>query len=126
MPTEQEWDEFLGHFQHRKLALGTCGRSYATPCIHEHACLRCPLMRPDPAERDRLVEIRDNLNARISEARQQGWLGEVEGLKVSLHGARNKLQQLDQIADQRRRIPLGIPTFGDSAGREVHGKSALN
>ena len=31
VPTEQEWDEFLGHFQHRKLALGTCGRSYATP-----------------------------------------------------------------------------------------------
>ena len=27
----------LGHFQHRKVALGTCGRSYATPCIHEHA-----------------------------------------------------------------------------------------
>ena len=126
VPTEQEWDEFLGHFQHRKLALGTCGRSYATPCIHEHACLRCPLLRPDPAERDRLVEIRDNLNARISEARQQGWLGEVEGLQVSLHGARNKLQQLDQIADQRRRIPLGLPTFGDSAGRDVHGKTTLN
>jgi hypothetical protein len=34
VPTEQERDEFLGHFQHRKLALGTCGRSYATPCIH--------------------------------------------------------------------------------------------
>ena len=54
-----------GHFQHRKLALGTCGPADTTPCIHEHACLRCPLMRPDPAERDRFVEIRDNLTARI-------------------------------------------------------------
>jgi hypothetical protein len=39
VPTEQEWEQFLGHFEHRKLSLGTCGRSYATPCIHEHACL---------------------------------------------------------------------------------------
>ena len=38
-PTDQEWDEFLGHFQRRKVAYGTCGRSYGTPCIHEHACL---------------------------------------------------------------------------------------
>ena len=36
-PTEEEWEEFLGHFERRKLSLGTCGRSYATPCIHEHA-----------------------------------------------------------------------------------------
>jgi integrase len=47
-PTEEEWAEFLGHFERRKLSLGTCGRCYATPCIHEHACIRCPLLRPDP------------------------------------------------------------------------------
>ena len=105
VPTEQEWEEFLGHFEHRKLSLGTCGRSYATPCIHEHACLRCPLLRPDPAQRPRLVEIRDNLHARIAEARREGWLGEVDGLQISLTGARQKLAQLDQIAtrhDQHR------------------------
>jgi len=38
-PTEEEWAEFLGHFERRRLSLGTCGRSYGTPCIHEHACL---------------------------------------------------------------------------------------
>ena len=38
-PTEEEWAEFLGHFERRKLSLGTCGRSYNTPCIHEHAPL---------------------------------------------------------------------------------------
>ena len=83
-PPSRSGDEFLGHFQRRKLALGTCGRSYATPCIHEHACLRCPLLRPDPAERDRIVDLRDNLIARIAEARQQRWLGEVEGLQPHL------------------------------------------
>ncbi|PZR79005.1 MAG: site-specific integrase, partial [Candidatus Aeolococcus gillhamiae] len=80
-PTDEEWDEFLGHFERRKLALGVCGRSYATPCIHEHACVRCPMLRPDPAQRPRLVEIADNLNARIDEARNQGWLGEIDGLE---------------------------------------------
>ena len=49
MPTDEEWEEFLGHFARRKVALGECGRSYATPCIHEHSCLRCPLLRPTPS-----------------------------------------------------------------------------
>ena len=38
-PTEEEWAEFLGHFERRKVALGTCGRAYRTPCIHENAPL---------------------------------------------------------------------------------------
>jgi hypothetical protein len=38
-PTDQEWADFLGHFERRKVALGDCGRSYDTPCIHEHAPL---------------------------------------------------------------------------------------
>jgi len=36
-PTDAEWDEFLGHFEHRRLALGDCGRAYSTTCIPEHA-----------------------------------------------------------------------------------------
>ena len=53
-PTDEEWAEFVGHFERRKVAVGDCGRSYDTPCIHEHSCLRCPLLRPDPAARPRL------------------------------------------------------------------------
>ena len=68
VPTDEEWAEFLGHFERRKVALGDCGRSYDTPCIHEHSCLRCPLLRPDPAQHPRLVQICDNLTARIAEA----------------------------------------------------------
>ncbi len=104
-PTDAEWQEFLGHFEHRKVALGTCGRSYATSCIHEHSCLRCPLLRPDPNQRQRLLDVRDNLIARIAEARHEGWLGEVEGLQISLAAARSKLTQLDQIATQPPHAP---------------------
>jgi len=111
-PTEQEWTEFLGHFERRKVSLGTCGRSYATACIHEHACIRCPLLRPDPAQRHRLVDICRNLEARIDEAQRENWLGEVDGLQVSLAAARNKLVQLDELATRSAAIPLGMPTTG--------------
>jgi len=117
-PSDEEWAEFLGHFERRKVAVGDCGRSYATPCIHEHSCLRCPLLRPDPAQHARLTQIRDNLLDRLTEAETNRWFGEAEGLKVSLAGARDKLAQMDQITNRRDgAINLGIPTFTEAAGR---------
>jgi len=117
-PTDAEWAEFVGHFERRKVAIGDCGRSYDTPCIHEHSCLRCPLLRPDPAARTRLHQIRDNLLARIAEAESHRWYGEAEGLKVSLAGANAKLAQMDQIsANRTQAVQLGIPSFTDTAGR---------
>ena len=38
-PTDEEWAQFIGHFEHRKVSIGDCGRSYDTPCIHEHVPL---------------------------------------------------------------------------------------
>jgi hypothetical protein len=115
-PTDAEWEEFLGHFEHRKLALGDCGRAYSTPCIHEHSCIRCPLLRIDPAQRHRLEEIRDNLRARINEAEREGWTGEAEGLKVSLAAATSKLTQADLTAARRAEaVSLGVPAYRDIA-----------
>ncbi len=95
-PTDEEWHEFLGNFERRKVSIGTCARAFFTPCIHEHACIRCPMLWPDPAQRARIQEISDNLTARIEEARREGWLGEVDGLEVSLAGAKDKLAQIDR------------------------------
>jgi integrase len=116
-PSDEEWEEFLGHFERRRVALGECGRSYSTPCIHEHSCLRCPLLRPSPAQRPRITGIRGNLLDRIAEAEREGWHGEAEGLKVSLAGADAKLAQLDQMARRAATIHLGMPAFGEIAGR---------
>lgn len=99
VPTDDEWQQFLGHFERRKVSLGTCARAFSTPCIHEHACVRCPMLWPDPDQRPRLVEIRNNLTDRVTEAETQGWLGEVEGLQISLAGATNKLAQIDARPD---------------------------
>lgn len=117
-PTAEEWDDFLGHFEHRKLSIGTCGRAFGTPCIHEHACVRCSMLRPDPTQRPRLVEIRANLVDRISEAEKEGWLGEIEGLKISLAGADDKIANLDaEQARQRGVVGLGMPSFAQVATR---------
>lgn len=106
-PTDDEWQEFLGHFEKRKVSIGTCARAFSTPCIHEHACVRCPMLWPDPDQQPRLAEMRDNLTARITEAEREGWHGEVEGLKISLAGAYDKLAQIDRRSHP---VKLHIPT----------------
>jgi len=117
-PTEEEWDAFLAHFEKRKVSVGTCARAFSTPCIHEHACVRCSLLRPDPAQRARLEEIRRNLHDRIAEAEREGWLGEVEGLKVSLAGTEDKLTQIDAaLRRQASGVQLGMPAFPDIVAR---------
>jgi integrase len=111
-PTDAEWEEFLGHFERRKVELGVCARAYGSPCQHEHACIRCPMLRPDPQQMPRLIEIIDNLQARLSEAHHQGWLGEVEGIEISLTGARQKLDQIKatQTRSANSLVNLGLPT----------------
>ncbi|MFD8308453.1 hypothetical protein ACFV29_39930 [Streptomyces sp. NPDC059690] len=116
-PTPEEWDAFLGHFERRKLSVGICARAFGTACIHEHACIRCSMLRPDPAQQGRLTEIRDNLLARITEAEREGWLGEIEGLEISLAGAQEKLALLDaEKSRTQRTVDLGMPSFANLAG----------
>lgn len=107
-PTDAEWREFEQHFEQRKLELGSCGRPYGSPCSHEHACIRCPMLRIDPRQRARLAEIIRNLSDRIAEARTHGWHGEVTGLQISLNAARTKLAGLER--SHPRTTDLGMPT----------------
>lgn len=68
------------------------------------------MLWPDPAQEQRLTEIRDNLQARIAEAEREGWLGEVEGLQISLAGAEDKLSQLARRIPPNAVVDLGMPT----------------
>ncbi|PBA68816.1 integrase [Mycobacterium avium] len=108
-PTDEEWQQFLGHFERRKVSVGTCGRAFGTNCIHEHACVRCSLLWPDPTQQHRLLEIRDNLRARITEAEREGWLGEVEGLQISLAGTEDKLAQIERRRNNTTDLGLPLP-----------------
>jgi hypothetical protein len=125
-PADAEREEFLGHFERRRVALGDCGRAYGTSCIHEHSCIRCSLLRPDPAQRPRLAGIRDNLRDRITEARQHAWAGEAEGLKVSLAAATAKLTQMDELAArQATAVDLGMPASTQTASRTTAAPAIL-
>ncbi|MGA5412064.1 hypothetical protein ACPCSC_33025 [Streptomyces lavendulocolor] len=55
------------------------------------------------------MEIRDNLLDRITEAEREGWLGEIEGLRISLAGAESKIDQIDASAPGGP-VLLGLPT----------------
>jgi hypothetical protein len=113
--TAAEWDEFLAHFELRKVALGTCGRDHGTPCQHENACVRCPLLRVDPAQTPRLEEIHANLVDRLAEAKQQGWLGEVAAIETTMAAADQKLEAMR--AARHATVLLGMPEIRGSAGR---------
>jgi hypothetical protein len=117
--TSQEWEDFLAHFQLRKVALGTCGRDHGTPCAHENACVRCPLLRVDPAQMPRLEEIHANLVDRLAEAKEQGWLGEVAAIETTMAAAGQKLEAMR--AARGSTVQLGMPDIRVSTGRSSLG-----
>ena len=101
--TAAEWDEFEEHFAKRKIAIGDCMRAYGTSCVHEYACEQCKLARPDPGAQPRLRRTRDGLVEQLDEARQLGWLGEIERLQHILAAVDDKL---DEIERAQRRISV--------------------
>ena len=123
--TASEWQEFLAHFELRKVALGVCGRDYGTPCAHENACVRCPLLRVDPAQRPRLEEIHANLLDRLQEAREQGWLGEVAAIQTTLAAAGQKLQAMREAATHGSTVSLGMPNVRQVIGRSTDATVSL-
>lgn len=99
-PSDTEWEEFRDHFSLRKVALGRCDRPYGTPCQHEHACVRCPMLRMSLDQVPRLLEIEHNTHERLGEARRMQWLGEVAALEESLRHIANKKQQAERLRQQ--------------------------
>ncbi len=73
------------------------------------------MLRPDPEQGVRLAEIITNLHERIKEATARSWLGEIEGLEISLAGARQKMEQIRRGRARRTALELG-PTRARTAG----------
>lgn len=109
--TATEWAQFEEHFDKRKVELGNCGRPYATPCEHEHACIRCPVLQVDPVMLERLDEIKTDLITRRRLAETKGWLGELEGIDLTLRFLQ------DKRADSQRLARLGPTNLGIPAIR---------
>lgn len=106
--SDAEWAEFEEHFDKRKVELGSCGRPYGTPCQHEHACIRCPMLHVNPKMITRLDELEDDLLARRQHAEREHWLGEIEGIDLTLTYLRAKRDEAQRLT-RRPLIQLGIP-----------------
>lgn len=116
--TDTEWAEFELHFDKRKVELGQCGRPYATACEHEHACIRCPMLRIDPKMIDRLDEIHTDLTVRRELAETRGWLGEIEGIDLTLRFLTDKRAEATRLAQSNPSTTvtsIGMPTIGAPA-----------
>ncbi|GAP55141.1 hypothetical protein AHiyo6_17060 [Arthrobacter sp. Hiyo6] len=119
-PTTTEWAEFEEHFDKRKVELGNRGRPYATPCEHEHACIRCPMLQVDPAMIDRLDEINTDLIARREVAQTRGWLGELEGIDLTLQFLQDKRADAHRLARAAQPTSASRPSATDGDRYSVH------
>lgn len=98
-PSDAEWQEFAQHFRRRQMALGECYRPYGTECPHEHACVRCPMLRMDAGQLPRLVQIEKDTLRLLKEARTNGWEGEAAGLETTLIHIKDKKAQVTRIRE---------------------------
>jgi hypothetical protein len=108
--TNSEWSEFEEHFDRRKVELGGCTRPYGSACQHEHSCLRCPMLAINPKMLPRLDEIEDDLLARRARAEHEAWLGEVEGIDLTLTFLQQKREETKRLA-RIAPVDLGIPVI---------------
>ncbi|MEU8470159.1 tyrosine-type recombinase/integrase [Streptomyces sp. NPDC029006] len=107
-PTPEEWSDFQEHFDKRRIELGSCGRPYGTPCQHEHACIRCPMLSVNPKMLPRLGEIEEDLQARRKRAIAENWQGEIEGIDLTLTFLRSKREQTRRFQGSGP-VDLGFP-----------------
>ncbi|MEU9273130.1 hypothetical protein AB0E04_48365 [Streptomyces sp. NPDC048251] len=70
------------------------------------------------------MEIRDNLLDRIAEAEKEGWLGEIEGLRVSLAGTESRIDQIDS-APGSVAINLGMSRKAPAHPAQKEGAGSL-
>ncbi|MEU4223899.1 hypothetical protein AB0F17_06375 [Nonomuraea sp. NPDC026600] len=78
------------------------------------ACIRCPMLHVDPKMLDRLAEIETDLLSRRARAEAEGWLGELEGLDLTLNflaGKREEARRLSRTGP----VSLGLLTPRDPA-----------
>ena len=112
--TPKEWNEFEQHFDKRKVELGICARPYGTPCAHEHACIRCPMLDLDTAMLHRLDELETDLLSRRADAERRGWLGETDGIDVTLEHLRRQRER-NRSRPAPTVIQLGMPALASNA-----------
>jgi hypothetical protein len=75
---------------------------------------------PESDQHPRLIEIHENLKARVADAEHHDRLGEIAGLQASLTAAEQKLDTMRQLADRHPTTHLGMPDFRAVVGRATN------
>jgi len=65
----------------------------------------------------RLEEIRASLASRLTEAREQGWLGEVAAIETTMAAAGQKLEAMRELTARSTAVHLGMPDVRSVSGR---------
>jgi hypothetical protein len=81
------------------------GSPSATAKFRE-ACIRCSFLQIDPCQAHRLAYIQADINGRITAARDNGWLGDVEQLQLTLGHLTDKQAKIRHLLDTLNTAPL--------------------
>jgi hypothetical protein len=76
------------------------------------------MLHVNPAMLPRLDTIEDDLMQRRDRASQEGWLGEIEGIDVTLARLCSKRDQALRLSKTAAPVHLGIPTTRSKFGQE--------
>jgi hypothetical protein len=68
------------------------------------------MVQINPAMLPRLDELETDLQARSSHAGQKGWLGEIEGLQLTLSFLRDKRTHTQRLVGRGIPVSLGMPS----------------
>ncbi|MFK0121329.1 hypothetical protein ACIQR3_36470, partial [Streptomyces sp. NPDC090994] len=79
--------------------------------------IRCPMLHVNPKMLVRLTELEADLLQRRAQAKAEGWIGEIEGIDLTLTFLRAKRDETQRRA-QRPTLHLGIPARRRSKGSE--------
>ncbi|GGK28234.1 hypothetical protein GCM10011583_70280 [Streptomyces camponoticapitis] len=78
------------------------------------------MLHVNPKMLPRLIELEEDLLGRRARAESEGWIGEIEGIDLTLTFLRTKREESQRRA-QRPAVDLGIPkTRTSPRPREVH------
>lgn len=75
------------------------------------------MLQIDPEMLNRLAEIEADLHLRRERAEAEGWLGEIEGIDLTLIFLRDKRAEAHRI-EQRGPVDVGIPALRRKKGVE--------
>jgi hypothetical protein len=77
------------------------------------------MLNVNPQMLDRLNEIETDLLVRRERAEAEGWIGEIEGIDLTLTFLRSKRDEAQRQTRRHITVDLGIPTAHPSANGQV-------